>query len=362
MGETMSIAAETSASRIKFAVGIGLQGPIVPGAYEVENARIVVDYPDQVPVGLPSPLKLPRGVSTLFTVSWWDKKGQTKKCLESKSFERHLPIYFALDLINKLLMAFKLVRVGHADGMRIRTVGISDTLFYFSLIDEVPTGDLNIGMRLDKRDYPWLAGGDQWFDRSGTTELALPHINVDTFPVARRYVRCFELLEHGFYREAIIVSHAILDDLVTDVIHAQLENKGLDDEQARDLLVRAVKESRFRVYLGPLLKILVGNSIREIWSDADRAINWLNTVRNKVAHQGLSGDRDSACKAIFVSIKTAAALHSRGLVNAEFPPGMFREARVAAAWTVNPEPWVPSGDGIEFDPFDPTSEKAAKST
>jgi|ERR1700734_381248 len=346
---------------IKFAVCIALQGPIIPGEYNVDFARIVVDYPNQVSVGLPSPLNLPKGVSTLFVVSWVDKNGRTKEYLESKSFERHLPIYAALDLINKLLMAFKLVRVGHADGMRIRTVGISDTLFYFSLIDEVQTGDLNIGMRLDKRDYPWLAVADNWFDRSGTTELAVPHINAESYPVARRYVRCFELLEHGFYKEAIIVSHAILDDLVTDVIHTQLQLKGLDDEQSRDLLIRAVKESRFRIYLGPLLKVLTGNSIDEIWPDADSAIKWLNGVRNKVAHQGLGGDRDSACKALFVSIKTVAALNSRGLVTAEFPPGMFRQARVAAAWTLNPESWVPIGEEIEFDAFDPASRPAVKS-
>ena len=342
---------------VKFVVCVALQGPIVAGEYDVDFAKITVDYSIQVPVGLPGPLNLPKGVSTLFIVSWPDKDGQTQERLRSKSFERHLPIYWALDLINRLLVAFKLVRIGHADGMRIRTVGISDTLFYFSLINDVPIGDLNIGVRLDKRDYPWLAGGEQWFDRSGTTPLALPHINADTYPIARRYVRCFELLEHGFYKEAIIVSHAVLDDLIADVIHSQLQLKGLDDEQSRDLIVRAVKESRFKIYLGPLLKVLTGNSIDEIWPGAGAAIKWLNSVRNRIAHRGSSGDRDSACKAVFVSIKTVAALHSRGLIEAEFPPGMFRQARIAAAWTLNPEPWVPVGEAVEIDAFDPTSKR-----
>jgi len=215
-------------AKIRFAIGVALQGPILPGEYAVDGATVAVSYPDTIDVGLPTPLNLPKGVSTLFIVSWLDKNGRTKGFLESKSFERHVPIYSALDLISKLLMAFKLVRIGHADGSRIRTVGISDTLFYTSFINDVPTGDLNIGMRLDKRDYPWRAGGEQWFDRSGTTALAVPHVNAGTYPVARRYVRCFELLEHGFYTEAIIVSHAILDDLVTDVIHALLELKGLE--------------------------------------------------------------------------------------------------------------------------------------
>ena len=93
-------------------------------------------------------------------------------------------------------------------------------------------------------------------------------------------------------------------------------------------------------------------SIDEIWPEAFAAIGWLNGIRNKIAHGGADGDRSAACKAIFVSIKTIAALRSRNLINAEFPPGMFRQARIGAAWTLNPEPWIPTNEGIETDPFD----------
>jgi hypothetical protein len=336
-------------SKIDFFVCLSIQGPILPGDYRVGHANINVSYPDQVDLGLPRPIQLPKAGSTLFKVSWVDMDGRTKAYLKSKSFHRNLPIYEALNLVSKLLTAFKLVRVGHADGMRIRTVGISDTLFYTSLIDGVSTGDLNLGIRLNNQSYPWI---QLPFDAHGTTELARPHIDADTYPIARRYVRCFELLEYGFYKETVIVAHAILDDVIQDVIHDQIKAKGLDDRQSRELLVRAIKESRFRIYLGPLLKILAGVSIEQIWSDATAALTWLNKARNQIAHRGSTDDRDSACKAIFVSIKTVAALRSRGLVTAEFPPGMFREARLNAAWTLNAESWVPSGDGIEIDPFD----------
>ena len=43
---------------------------------------------------------------------------------------------------------------------------------------------------------------------------------------------------------------------------------------------------------------------------------------------------------------------SRKFVKAEFPPGIVRYARVIAAWTLNPETWIPVGDAIEKDPFD----------
>jgi len=331
-------------SKIEFFVCLSLQGPIVPGDYRVGRADINVSYPDQFDFGL-GPIQLPKGGSTLFKVSWPDTDGRTKAHLESKSFHRKLPIYEALNLISKLLTAYKLVRVGHADGMRIRTVGICDTIFYASFIDGVSTGDLNVGIRL----HPWTKLP---FDPHGTTELAKAHIDTDTYPIARRYLRCFELLEYGFYKETVIVAHAVLDDVVQDVIHEQIKAKGLTDRQSRELLVRAIKESRMRIYLGPLLKILAGVSIGEIWSEAPAALSWLNKVRNQIAHRGSTDDRDSACKAVFVSIKTVAALRSRGLVTEAFPPGMFRHARLTAAWTLNAESWVPSGDGIETDPFD----------
>ena len=333
-------------SKVEFLVCLSLQGPILPGDYSVGNATINVSYPDKFAFDFLGQIELPRASSTLFRVSWVDKRGKTQAQLKSKTFHRNLPIYQALNLISRLLTAFKLVRIGHADGMRIRTVGIGDTLFYTSLIDDVPTGDLNLGIRL----HPWTRLP---FDVHGTTELAKPHIDADTYSIARRYVRAFELLEHGFYKETVIVSHAILDDIIQDVIREQIAAKGLDSVQSQDLLVRAIKESRFRIYLGPLLKILAGVSIDEIWPDAQNALSWLNTARNDVAHRGSVDNRDSACKAIFVSMKTVAALRSRGLTVADFPPGMLRHARLTAAWTPNAEPWVPSADvDIENDPFD----------
>lgn len=337
---------------IHFVVCLSLRGPIKPGDYRVENATINVSYPDQFALGLPGPIYLPAGASTLFIVSWEDDKRRTAELLKSKSHERHLPIHQVLTLISKLLMAFKLVRIGHADGMRIRTVGISDTLFFYSLVDGRPTGNLNIGLRLDPKLHPWAATGWDPWDRSGTTEIALPHVDADTYPIARRFVRCFELLEHGFYKETVIVAHAILDDTVQSVVRDQLRLKGIEDKRSQDSLLRAIKEQRLSIYLGPLLKTVAGITLAELWPDAPQAIKWLNSVRNDIAHAGSGDSRENACKAIFVATKAIAALRSRGLLVCEFPAGMLRSARLTAAWTLNPEAWVPIGDAIETDPFD----------
>jgi hypothetical protein len=348
----MAEATDSEAPTVQFVVCISLRGPIKPGDYKVGGKKINVSYPSQVALGLSGPIHLPVGLSTLFIVSWLDVSKKTSELLESKSYERHLPIHDSLALISKLLMAFKLVRIGHADGMRIRTVGISDTLFYYSLIDGRKTGDLNVGLRLDTQLHPWAATGPDPWDRNGTTELALPHVDADTFPIARRFVRCFELLEHGFYKETVIIAHAILDDTVQAVVRDQLGTKGLSDKKSQDALLRAIKEERLTIYLGSLLKALTGISIEDIWSEAPQAVGWLNTTRNRIAHAGSSDSRSDACKAIFVATKVIAALRSRGLLQCDFPTGMLRAARITAAWTQHPEKWVPTNSAVETDPFD----------
>ena len=132
-----------------------------------------------------------------------------------------------------------------------------------------------------------------------------------------------------------------------------MESKGLDNKKARDVLLRAIKEARLSIYLGPLLKVLTGTTMSEIWPSSEAAIGWLNTVRNNIAHQGLIADRDTAGKAIFVCIKTLAGLNNHGLVSVTFPPGMFREARILAAHTLDRPDWAPSThEEVENDPFD----------
>ena len=183
----------------------GFGGPIQPGEYSVHGKRISVSYPNAVDLG-DFQFELPKSLSTLFLVAWEDLNGSTVKQLESQSFERHLPIYEALEAISELLLAYKLVRVGHSDGRGLRTIGIGDTLMHNSAVDEVASGNLNIGLKNYAGNNAWL-GVDTSVDPHGTSMLAAPHIGTNTLPIARRYVRCYELLEHGFYSEAFVVCH-----------------------------------------------------------------------------------------------------------------------------------------------------------
>lgn len=344
--------AVTKVDQVTYVIGVAIRGPIASGDYEVGRAAITVSYPPAIDFGLPTPIELPKGLSTVFEVTWADKSGATVKKLRSQKAERHHPVYHALEKINELLLAYKLVRVGHAEGKGIRTIGIGDTLFHFNLVNGQHTGDLNMGLKTYQRDYPWAyPNSGHPDDPSGTTEIAKPHIAADTYPIARRYVRCFELLEHGFYTEALIVAFSILDDLTQEMLHGLLIQKGMESRNERNDLLRGIKENRLRLYLGPMLKLLSGKSISEIWGEAETALGWLNKKRNEVAHQGYQADYSAAAKAIYACIKTLVVLDQHRLVESAFPVEIFRHAKITAAWSENPPEWVPQGENAESYAF-----------
>lgn len=314
---------------------VGIRGPIEVGEYKVANSSVSVSYPHAINFGF-KVIELPKNLSTLFVVSWDDPNDNDARRLRSNSFERHLPIYEALSTISELLLAFKLTRIGHSDGRGIRTVGIGDTLFFFSMIDDTPTGDLNLGLK----HY------DDNYDPHGTTNLAVPNISRDKYPVVKRYVRCYELLEHGFYSEAFIVAFSVLDDLVQNSLHDLLEKKGLPKPD-RDALLRGIKESRLKIFLGPLLKVVFGHDIATLWPSSIKALEWLNSTRNGIAHNGKTVDYATAAKGIYVCLKTLVVLKENGIIETDFTVELYRHAKITAAWTANPPDWVPKGEVAE---------------
>lgn len=329
-------------SEIQFSVGIAVKAPIEAGSYQVGVFNIDVSYPTIVDLGM-GPEQLPIGLSTVFLVKWTDSTKQDGKHLRSQTYHRHLTVHKALGAISELLQAYKLVRMGHIDSCGVRTIGIYDTLFYFSAIDGVPTGDLNVRFRGQR----FASIGSSPHDPFGTTALATPHIGTSTLPVARRYLRCYELLEHGFYSEAFIIAFSIMDDLVQDMLHAQLEAKGMAAKADRDSLMRGIKENRLKLYLGPLLKITTGSTVTDLWPRAEKALEWLNRIRNNIAHGGFGADYSSAAVGIYACIKLLLTLHESKLLIAEFPVEFFRHSKLTASWTLNPPDWVPSGPQAE---------------
>ena len=336
-------------ARISFTVGVGVRGPIAPGIYTVGRKQIEVSYPPGINIGF-AVLEFPKSLSTQFVVTWEDEGGKVAVRLGGHGFERHLPIYDALAAIAELLLAYKLVRIGHADGRGLRTVGIGDTLVYFSTIDGVPTGDLNIGLKNYEGNSAWL-GVQADFDPHDSTASAAPHVGTESLPLARRYVRCFELLEHGFYSEAFIVAFSVLDDLVQQMLHEMLREKGLTSKSERDELLRGIKENRLKLYLGPVLKLACGKDISIMWPASSAALEWLNSTRNRIAHAAEAVDYATAEKGIYACLRVVVALKENGLTKSEITVELFRYAKITAAWTTDPPSWVPAGEVAESMDF-----------
>lgn len=323
---------------IEYAICVALRGPIKAGLYSVRKAVVEVSYPEAFtpPFGL-KPVSLPRGWCTHFLVRWQDKTGKYVRQLTDSGVSKFAPIQTALMYINELIDAFRLVRIGHLDAVGLRTIGVSDCLIHQARIDGEVAGPGSILLWTYFEDY--IGKGE---DPHGTTALALPHIGSDTLPVARRFSRCFYLIEHGLHQEAVVVAFSILDDVVQALLHNLLERRGLANVSERDSLIRGIKENRLKTFLGEMLKVLAGVSIYELWPNSANALPWLNKTRNDISHNGRSVEYREACYALYASVQIVSCLGGANLVEAEIPVEMFRDAKLKAAWTIDPPAWIPA--------------------
>lgn len=342
-----AIGAQRLPARIEYHIVVAMRGPIISRAYSVGNSSVKVVYPGSVVIPSFGTLAFPEGLSTMFQVAWEDVDGATVNKMESKGAERFEPLYDALDQINEVLLAYKLVRIGHLHGREIRTVGEADVLFWVAYINGLQTRDLTISLRTHRGPNPWgFANAKHPEDPLGTTDLALPHIGQPTFSVGRKFARCFDLIEHGYYTEALVVSFSILDDQVQLALLSLMAAKGLNEVQ-RDQLVRGVKEERLKIYLGPVLKLVCMKSVMEMWPGSEAALKWVNRARNDAMHGGYRADRSSAGLALFASMKILLVLARNGVISMELPSGMYRQARVFGASARRGQKWAPCIDEIE---------------
>jgi hypothetical protein len=329
-------------------VAVGLRGPVEEGTYQIERRTVEVSYPAQVQFPWGS-AELPKSLSTVCKVSWEDVSGETSRRLRSSTYEVHLPIYDVLTTISELFLAFKLARVGHRDGRGLRAVGIGDTLFFSSSIDGVAAGPMNIGLKGYGGNSAWSPSSAPW-DTSEATRSALPHVGTSTVPLSRRFVRAFELIEHGFYAEAFLVAFSLLDDFVQRTLDDLLAARDIAKGD-RDELLRGIKEQRLRLFLGPVLRIAFGKDLESMWPQSKKAIEWLNSKRNKIAHSATPIDYASARLGVFACLKAIVVLYEHGATSETVTVEIFREAKITAAWTENPPDWVPRGEAAESMDF-----------
>jgi hypothetical protein len=255
-----------------------------------------------------------------------------------------------LESISELLLAFKLVRVHNIEGLGVRTVGLGDSLVYFSTLDGEQCGHLGVLIKNYEGNNAWPSRGVT-YDLAATKIDALPHVGADTLPIVRRYVRCFELVEHGYYSEAFVVAFSTLDDFVQQMLQALFEAKGLTTKSERNALLRSIKEDRLKLFLGPLMKLGFGKDMDAMWPGSGEAIQWLNSTRNRIAHSAARVDRPAAVKAIYACLKILLVLKENNAAKVDLDVRLFRHAKISAAWTPDPPAWVPSGELAESMDF-----------
>lgn len=338
---------------IHFRIIASIRAPIIEGNYSVKDKIVSVSYPKQIDLGAGAGLiDLPKSLSTCFDIIWIETDKRVVEKLQSLTSQRHHLLFDILEYINEILTAFKLVRIGHSEGSGVRRIGKSDILMYFCLLENKPIL-MNLGLQIQQQDYPHLLPNSTHpQDTHGTTEIAIEHIGKKNYPIIRKFIRCFELIELGFYSEALLVSFSILDDNVQNVLYDLLKNKGLVDSKKQEEFLRAIKEQRLYIYLGSMLKILSGQSIEDLWSESPKAIEWLNKLRNKIAHKNIDATHSEAKVSLYLCIKILHILSKKGLIVFDCPKEIYRTAKINAAWSEKPPTWVPKGieaENYEFN-------------
>jgi hypothetical protein len=119
-----------------------------------------------------------------------------------------------------------------------------------------------------------------------------------------------DLVNHGYFVEGFVTAFALLDASVQDFVGALLQQKGLAEHQAKELL-RSVESERLRRYLELILPVLGVTSPL-----CDRALasefRWLNQTRNKLMHAGQRCDLRDAQRGGTAVLAVLRSLNSCG--------------------------------------------------
>lgn len=102
-------------------------------------------------------------------------------------------------------------------------------------------------------------------------------------PITRRVMSSLDLINLGFHTESFVNLFSLVDDLTQEVIKSGMTNRGLSEDEQKELL-RAIKEERLKVYLCNLSKLCGWQSLKEARKDLYDRIVKVNTTRNKIMH------------------------------------------------------------------------------
>lgn len=196
-----------------------------------------------------------------------------------------------IEQIEKINRIIDIVRYSHEmkypiRKIHLRNVGLDDFIFYKLDID----GKNEIKMILDgfannedqvyKVDMLFLDGSYEWFT----------------------FTKAIDLLDLGYYNESLIIGFNLLDFCTQKAIKFLMGNLS---EEEKDSLLRKIEKQRLTTYLGPLLKLLKGDTI---YNDdlTYKKVSDLNSFRNKIIHNGETSSYDQttvSLKVIYQIIK-----------------------------------------------------------
>jgi len=168
-----------------------------------------------------------------------------------------------------------------------------------------------------------LLGGDEPLPGPGQ-DRAVPFRELSKEWVA--VTRAVDLVNHGYFEEAVLVSFALLDALVQDFLKVRLPN--LSEGEAATVIAR-VGSSRLNTFLGPLMRVCTGASpLDENAGQAELA--WLNKKRNAIVHNGDPCSRIESQRGVAMVWRLLRYLNEKGATY-RLPPNL--------------EFWTPSDGG-----------------
>jgi hypothetical protein len=316
--------------RVTVEMGILIRGPIPPATFSIGRTTVGVSYPETVRL-LGDDRPFPRAAATVFEVKWIandsTRSGSVRRHAADEAIER------ALASVNKLLIAYKLAKLNSLDTKHVRTVGHGDMIFWRA--DVIDEEERNASRTSGASMVMYHFTSTSVHDPELATFAAIAHLSGRTRPIPRRIVRAFELVQQGFYTEAVIVAYALLDDQLQRLLGKLLIMQGKSVSLLRD-----IKEQRLQTYLGSFLTELTGKPITAEWPEANFAIRFMRGQRNKASHEGYQADKDAASLVIYGVVRMLLALEAYGLAT-EIDHEMHYYAYHNASIVRDRQRWVP---------------------
>lgn len=130
-------------------------------------------------------------------------------------------------------------------------------------------------------------------------------------PISKEWTaitRAVDLVNHGYFSEALLVGFALLDAMAQDFVKDRIPNLGKEDAR---WLLRNMRGQRLETFLGPLLRVCINASPLDD-KKMKSEIAWLNNKRNAIIHSGEQCLRGEAQRGLRTILQILGYLSEKG--------------------------------------------------